>query len=315
MKTPSELGPLFLKGLPHFAERHEGHTYQHLNLGQPGWWGGLCLSELGLKDPVDFKAVDRVFTSGSREPLPSQAEARNPVVATLLNLEADPQITGLWALGSQELRRSILTLHQGTVDRTMADLQTLAGAASFVAKGSVPHGFVYAAFTRGANDALQPCLRTSVLVSRRFALPEGQTVENPLNLRHGGASGRFKRWEGLLFENAIGPLGVHSEASLPPGLFRAATSGEQIRWCMALSKDPKSVSQGIQRQWRIDAAELGFGKGRLQGVLSALEKHRNLRMEHDRATDPRREEFWRGMQLAPKRQDRTHFHDVGMGGL
>ncbi len=263
IKQPPELEPLFGSSLSFFAERHQGLTYSHLHLGQPRWCGGLLAGKLGLKDPVDFKVVDRVFTSVSRQTPASQAEARNPVVATLLYFEADPQIAGLWALGSQEFRRSIPTLHQRSVDRTMADLHALAGAASFVAKSSVPHGFVYAAFTRCANDGLQPCLRTSVLVSCRFALPEGQTVENPLSLRHGRASGRFKRWEGLLFENAIGPLGVHSETSLAPGLFRLPRAENRSggAWHFPRTRNPspkESRADGESTPPNWDSAKAGF---------------------------------------------------------
>jgi hypothetical protein len=245
----------------------------------PGWWGGVGIPEHGLKDTVDFKALVRVFHSGIHDPSASTEATKNPVVGTLLNFEAEPQISGIWALGDPQTRTSILTLHKNAVNRAMGELQDLAKSADFRPHNRHPPGFLYVAFTRGANDTLQPNLRTTVLLSSRFELPDGQVIENPLSLRHGAALGRFKRWEAQLFEESIGPLGVHSDAQLPMGLFRAASRGVQTQLLLRVSLEPEEVSRHIQRQWRVDAAEQGFGNGRIQGLLTALHKHRELRIE------------------------------------
>jgi hypothetical protein len=41
MKQLPELESLFRSGLPFFAERRQGLTYQHFQLGMPGRWGGV----------------------------------------------------------------------------------------------------------------------------------------------------------------------------------------------------------------------------------------------------------------------------------
>jgi hypothetical protein len=315
MKQPPELEPLFRSGLSFFAERRQGLTYQHLQLGMPGWWGGVGIAALELTNPVDFQEVDRVFHSGIHDPSASTEAAKNPVVGTLLNFEADPQISGIWALGDPQTKSSVLTLHQHAVDRAMGELQDLAKSADFRPHNTHPPGFLYVAFTRGANDTLQPNLRTTVLLSSRFELPDGQVIENPLSLRHGAALGRFKRWEAQLFEESIGPLGVHADAQLPMGLFRAASRGVQTQLLLRVSQDPEEVSRHIQRQWRVDAAEQGFGNGRIQGLLTALHKHRELRIEQGRRSDPRQEEFWKGILFPEKRPEHPRSHEHGMGSL
>jgi hypothetical protein len=315
MKQPPELEPLFRSGLSFFAERRQGLTYQHLQLGMPGWWGGVGIPELGLKDPVDFKALVRVFHSGIHDPSASTEAAKNPVVGTLLNFEADPQLSGIWALGEPQTKSSILTLHHHAVNRAMGELQDLAKSADFRPHNSHPPGFLYVAFTRGANDNLQPNLRTTVLVSSRFELPDGQVIENPLSLRHGAASGRFKRLEAQLADESIGPLGVHADAQLPMALFRAASRGVQTQLLLRVSQDPERVSRHIQRQWRIDAAEQGFGKEKVQAVLSALGKHQAQRNEMAQNLDPRREEFWKGLLFPAKRPEQPRSHEHGMGSL
>jgi hypothetical protein len=315
MKQLPELEPLFRSGLPFFAERRQGLTYQHLQLGMPGWWGGVGIAALGLTNPVDFQEVDRVFHCGIHDPSASTEAAKNPVVGTLLNFEADPQLSGIWALGDPQTQKTVLSLHQHAVDRAMGELQDLAKSTDFSPHIRHRPGFLYVAFTRGANDDLQPSLSTTVLVSSRFELPDGQVIENPLSLRHGAALGRFQRWEARLTEQSIGPLGVHSDATLPMGLFRAASRGVQTQLLLRVSHDPERISRFIQRQWRIDAAEQGFGRERVQAVLSALGKHRSQRNEMAQSTDPRREEFWKGLLFPEKRPQNPRSHEHGIGAL
>jgi hypothetical protein len=79
MKQPPELEPMFRSGPSLFADRREGLTYRHFQMGMPGRWGGVGIAELGLKDPVDFQEVDRVFHSGIDKP----NTYRNPTLTLL----------------------------------------------------------------------------------------------------------------------------------------------------------------------------------------------------------------------------------------
>ncbi len=220
-----------------------GQARYYLDGRAPGWWFGGGAGDLGLRDPVDERALPDLL-AGHRpggEQLLGRVP-RNRRSGFDLILAAPKSVSLLVALGDDGAAGRLLGAHEQAVRSTLDYLQrnaalTRRGASDELIATS---GFVAAAFTHRQSGAADPHIHTHVVVANlvRGTDERWSALDSRALYRHARASGavfqatlRYHLAErGLRFAWSVNRHGLGDIVGVPrPAIEAASRRQRQVR--------------------------------------------------------------------------------------
>jgi conjugative relaxase-like TrwC/TraI family protein len=275
----------------------------------PGYWRGGGAARAGATGIVDGDALRHVLEGrtpmGEKELVPDHARR---VPGFDVTFSAPKSVSVLFGLGDEPLRRAVRTAHDEAVQDALGYLERVAARGRRKRGGQVlmeGRGLVAAAFRHRTSRAGDPQLHTHVLIAN---LVEG--VDGKWSALDGRGIYQHGKTAGYLYEAALrtrlsrrlgvewGPVtnGIADIEDVPLAVLQAFSRrraeveaelerrGESSSAAARMAtlatrrrKDYGVVPEQLIAEWRERAAELGFGRQELRGVLGRT---------RDRAKDP-----------------------------
>lgn len=323
----SDVQVVHLNELPALLEDFFGLDYAPNRLGLPGQWGGSDLWLQGLKGRVQRQDLENLLTfrnrSGSFGPRQGWADG-NPVIAQRLTLDARPDVTTMWALGSPAQREMIAKAHFYAVRQTMDLIHNLSLLESESVRPLLGRGCLSARFLQGAAEDQTPRLRTTVVIAQQYRLSNGHEVHFPLDVSPGTANDLFSRWEWRRLTDQVGALGLTRGTRVPTDLFsppKLETLTKNGLVGTTFTTDRRLARGELFEAWRLQAGAKGFGPEQVQEVFqAAFRLGRSIRASWQIFTPDSVWALWDAASragapqsqtaMAPRKPDRDHGHSL-----